>query len=157
MVDRAAWEKAGGKTVATSDPLSNAAATTDEGTATDKVSVGTLARGKGRIVFIGALLPDPTDQYPHWFGLNGYAPTALGHHLFQKAVTWSGGADGIVAPLPPATGATALPATSHQPPVAPLLVILAGAGLAAYRMVNRRGATRAILPRRRSRRPIRRY
>jgi hypothetical protein len=142
MIDRSAWEKAGGKTIATSDPLNNPTATTDEGTATDKVALGTLILGKGRIVFIGALLPDPTDQYPHWFGLDGYAPTALGHHLFQKAITWSRGAAGVVGPVPPAAGTAgaALPTTSrsHPPALPPLLAIFALAALGLLARAKRR-------------------
>ena len=33
---------------------------------------GTLKVGKGRIAIFGSLLPQPTEKYPHWFGLNGY-------------------------------------------------------------------------------------
>ncbi len=89
MVDRAAWEKAGGVTIATSDPLSQPKSAADEGTATDKVSVGTIKFGKGRVVFIGALLPDPTDKYPHWFGLGSYGVTFTGHYLFSQSITYS--------------------------------------------------------------------
>jgi hypothetical protein len=108
MVRRADWEKAGGKTIATSDPLSNATAVPDEGTATDKTSVGTLKIGSGRIVILGALLPDPTDSYPHWFGLDGTAMTSFGHHLFQKAVTWARGTGGCADTLAPTSTITAI-------------------------------------------------
>jgi hypothetical protein len=86
---RSAWEKAGGNTIATADPLDSPTATTDEGTKTDKVGLGTLKLGKGRIVFIGALLPDPTDRFPHWFGLGSYSVTFTGYHIFDQAITWS--------------------------------------------------------------------
>jgi hypothetical protein len=139
MVDRTAWEQAGGRTIATSDPLNNPTTTSDEGTATTRVSLGTLALGQGRIVFIGALLPDPTDKYPHWFGLNGYGPTGLGHHLFQKAVTWSRGADGILVagPTVPAGTSPTLPLTSVATGT-PLVVALALGLLAGWLRITRR-------------------
>ena len=139
MVDRTAWEHVGGKTLATSDPLSNPTSTADEGTNTNRVSLGTLTMGKGRIVFIGALLPPPTDRYPHWFGVNGYAPTALGHHLFQQAVTWSRGTQATLTGAPVAAAQGGLPFTSGgASPALPLtlviLVLTAGVLVRARRL-----------------------
>ena len=88
-VDRAAWEKLGGVTVATADPLGGKAQ--GEGTKTDRTSIGTLPLGKGRIVVFGALLPQPTENYDHWFGVNAYTVSIPGQQLLLRALRWSGG------------------------------------------------------------------
>lgn len=98
MVSRAGWEKLGGHTVATTDPLSNPTATVDEGTSTDKVSLGTLRLGKGRIVVFGAMLPDPTDKYRHPFGLSSYSPSYPAQSIFRQAITYSAGDGRSAAP-----------------------------------------------------------
>jgi hypothetical protein len=143
-IDRADWEKIGGKTIATAAPANDPKTTKAEGTATTQVALGTLALGKGRVVFIGALLPDPTDKYPHWFGLGNYGVTFTGHHIFTQAITYS--APGRV-PLPSAAVAPAasLPATSGPGAVGPgwpalatlFLLALAAATAAAWAALYR--------------------
>ena len=81
-IDRDAWEGAGGVTVGTTDPPADRKSV-DEGSTMDtygkrdanqdKTEIGVLPVGKGRIVIFGALLPKPTEEYSHWFGLNAYS------------------------------------------------------------------------------------
>lgn len=85
--DRAAWENLGGETIATADPLGGKAQ--GEGTATDRTAIGTLPFGKGRIVVFGALLPQPTEDYDHWFGVNAYTVSIPGQQLLLEALRWS--------------------------------------------------------------------
>jgi hypothetical protein len=86
-VDRDAWEAAGGVTIGTVDPPEDRKATL-EGTAEDLTNIGTLEVGKGRIVIFGALLPQPTEKFPHWFGLNGYTISAAGQTMLLRALDW---------------------------------------------------------------------
>ena len=85
--ERAAWEKQGGTTIATADPLGGKAQ--GEGTKTDRTAIGTLPLGKGRIVVFGALLPQPTESYDHWFGVNAYTVSIPGQQLLLEALRWS--------------------------------------------------------------------
>ncbi len=85
-VDRAAWQDAGGTTVATADPPESRKGGA-EGTETNKTSIGILKLGKGRIVIFGALLPQPTERYPHWFGLNAYSVSIPGQELLLRALS----------------------------------------------------------------------
>lgn len=87
-VDRDAWEQAGGVTVGTVDPPEDRKATT-EGFNENLTNIGTLKLGKGRIVIFGALLPQPTENYPHWFGLNGYTISAAGQTMLLRALSWT--------------------------------------------------------------------
>jgi hypothetical protein len=59
-----------------------------EGTETNKTSIGVLKLGKGHIIIFGALLPQPTERYPHWFGLNGYTVSIPGQQLLLNALRW---------------------------------------------------------------------
>lgn len=89
-VARADWEKAGGVTIGTVDPPADRHGGA-EGTATDKTSIGFVELGKGRIVIFGALLPQPSEDYEHWFGLNSYTVTIAGQELLLKALQTGGG------------------------------------------------------------------
>ena len=40
--------------------------------------------GKGRVRFLGALLPDPTEDFYHPYGLQNYAVTYTGYTLLQN-------------------------------------------------------------------------
>jgi hypothetical protein len=88
-VDRAAWERRGGTTIGTADPPGGKAG--GEGTKTDKTSVGTLKLGKGRVVILGAILPQPTERFDHWFGLDPYTVSIPGQQLLMNALRWEGG------------------------------------------------------------------
>jgi hypothetical protein len=73
-VDQVEWERVGGRTAGT--------------TSADQVTLGEIAAGKGVIRLVGALLPMPTEQYYHPFGLANYAVTYSGYQVFQNALQW---------------------------------------------------------------------
>ncbi|MGH2734329.1 MAG: hypothetical protein ACRDKZ_02015, partial [Actinomycetota bacterium] len=78
FVRESEWAKAKGK--------QRSVATTGS---TDNVSLGEIRYRGGRIRFIGALLPMPTDKFDHPFGLADYALTYSGYQLLQNALTWT--------------------------------------------------------------------
>jgi hypothetical protein len=84
-VQRAEWEEAGGITIGTVDPPQDRKGGA-EGTDTTKTSIGILEQGDGRIVIFGALLPQPSEDYEHWFGLNPYTVTIAGQELLLRAL-----------------------------------------------------------------------
>jgi Ca2+-binding RTX toxin-like protein len=81
-VKQNAWEAAGGRTAGTTGPT--------------QVTLGELALGQGRVRIIGPLLPMPTEQYYHPFGLASHALTYSGYQVFNNALQWN---------RPPAAGA----------------------------------------------------
>lgn len=86
-IDRVSWVSGGGTVVGTADPADDPKGTHD-GVEVDKVNVGTIPVGQGRLVVLGAVLPTPTEEFDHWFGLAPYAMTPLGEHLLTTAITW---------------------------------------------------------------------
>jgi hypothetical protein len=84
-IRRADWEKAGGITVGTVDPPRNRKLGA-EGQNTSKTAIGELKLGKGRVVIFGALLPQPSEDADHWFGLNPYTITIAGQDLLLNAL-----------------------------------------------------------------------
>lgn len=52
------------------------------------VSLGTINLGSGQIHFIGALLPDPTEEFYHPYGLDSYATTYSGNQILRNMVGW---------------------------------------------------------------------
>jgi hypothetical protein len=86
-VDRAIWEDKGGTTIGTADPPDDRKFG-EEGNATDKTEIGTLPLGKGRVVIFGGLLPQPTEHYPHWFGLDAYTISTPGQQMLLHALTY---------------------------------------------------------------------
>ncbi len=68
------WEAAGGRTAGTNG--------------TGRTIYGELTKGNGRIRFLGALLPDPTEQYFHPYGLQNYAVTYTGYTLLQNMLDY---------------------------------------------------------------------
>jgi hypothetical protein len=94
-VDRASWEHSHGVTVATADPPADRKFG-GEGTKTDKTEIGLRPLGKGRVVLFGALLPQPTEAYPHWFGLDGYTVSVPAQQILLRALAWN---DGRAKPL----------------------------------------------------------
>ncbi len=84
-IDRTIWEDAGGITIGTVDPPQDRKGGA-EGTNTTKTSIGVLEQGDGRIIIFGALLPQPSENYEHWFGLNPYTITIAGQELLLKAL-----------------------------------------------------------------------
>jgi hypothetical protein len=74
-VEQAAWEAAGGRTAATNG--------------TGRTAYGEVPLGKGRIRFLGALLPDPTEAFDHRYGLQNYAVTYTGYTLLQNMLKYT--------------------------------------------------------------------
>ncbi len=72
-VDRQAFEDAGGQTV---------------GVYGARTNLGQAAVGDGTVTVIGALLPDPTEDHYHPYGLASYATTYTGNQIFRNAVGW---------------------------------------------------------------------
>ena len=73
-VDQIEWERAGGRTAGT--------------TTADETTLGELPLGAGVVRVIGALLPMPTDQAYHPFGLANYAVTYSGYQVLSNALQW---------------------------------------------------------------------
>lgn len=70
-VDTAAWEAAGGVTA---------------GTTSGQTIYGEAPLGEGTVRILGALLPDPTEEFYHPFGLQDYAVTYTGYTLLQNMI-----------------------------------------------------------------------
>lgn len=71
-VDQTEWERLGGRTVGI--------------TGADQVTLGELKLGAGTIRIVGALLPMPTEQYYHPFGLANYALTYTGYQVLKNTL-----------------------------------------------------------------------
>jgi hypothetical protein len=91
-VDQIEWERLGGRTAGT--------------TTADQVTLGEMALGNGVVRVVGALLPMPTEQFYHPFGLANYAVTYSGYQVLHNALQWD-------RPLPDLT-VTNLEATSTK-------------------------------------------
>jgi hypothetical protein len=100
VVDRAAFESAGGRVV---------------GMAAGGVALGEVAVGDGRITVLGSLLPVPTTEFDHPFGLSAYGVTYSGYEVLRNLLDWTNPTppERPVAPRP--TGPTRLPATGGLP------------------------------------------
>ena len=79
-IDRAVWEKAGGRTAATSAD----GGARDAAPVYDRVTLGELKLGTGQVRVAGALLPQPTNNYDHPQGLEPHAVTYSGYILFRN-------------------------------------------------------------------------
>ncbi|HEX7255720.1 MAG TPA: CARDB domain-containing protein [Gaiellaceae bacterium] len=73
-VDQLEWERLGGRTAGI--------------TTADQVTLGELPLGGGVVRVIGALLPMPSEQYYHPFGLANYALTYTGYQVLNNALQW---------------------------------------------------------------------
>jgi putative cell wall-binding protein len=82
-VDRDVWEDAGGVTVG----LAGAGRLPSVGDA-DHVTYGELPLGDGVIRILGGLLPMPTTEYDHPFGLGGYGVAFSGYQVFHNMLQW---------------------------------------------------------------------
>ncbi len=83
-VDQLRWETLGGRTVGL--------------TTADQVTLGEMKHGSGTVRVIGALVPMPTDQYDHPFGLANYAATYSGYQVFRNALQAGVGVGGAKCP-----------------------------------------------------------
>jgi MYXO-CTERM domain-containing protein len=54
----------------------------------DDIALGRVKLGAGEIQFIGALLPDPTEEFYHPYGLDPYATTYSGNQMFRNMLYW---------------------------------------------------------------------
>ncbi len=72
-VNTDAWEAAGGTTT---------------GTTGGQTSYGEISLGSGKIRFLGALLPQPSEDFFHPYGLQNYAVTYTGYTLLQNMLVW---------------------------------------------------------------------
>ncbi|MGH2699594.1 MAG: M14 family zinc carboxypeptidase [Actinomycetota bacterium] len=86
IVDQQAWQDAGGTTAARTLVRETVSPGSSSTTGT---SLGELDYGAGRIRIAGALLPDPTEQNYHPYGLASYALTYTGYQLFENLVDWT--------------------------------------------------------------------
>ena len=91
-VDKAEWEKAGGRTAGTSADAGDR----DAAPVYTRVTLGELKRGKGQIRIAGALLPQPTEKFDHPLGLEPYAVTYTGYIVVRNLFdTTAGGLPGL--------------------------------------------------------------
>lgn len=104
-VDQAAWEAAGGTTAGTNG--------------TGRAIWGELPVDAGRVRFLGALLPQPTEDFYHPYGLQNYAVTYTGYTLLQNALAYDAeNLGGGSAPPPPPVAPPAPPLAPPPPPLA---------------------------------------
>ncbi|MBW3562976.1 MAG: hypothetical protein KY437_10825 [Actinobacteria bacterium] len=133
LVDRFAWEEAGGRVV---------------GVMGGDVTLGELPVEDGVVRVLGSLVPFPTDDYDHPFGLSGYGVTYSGYEIFRNMLDWTNPNGTVARPQPqpaeePAEEEPApadLPATGGGPGLW-TLIALAVAVLVAVRLRRRLGAT----------------
>jgi len=103
-VDKEAWEKAGGRTAGTSAD----SGTRDAAPVYERVTLGELKKGKGQIRISGALLPQPTEEFDHPFGLEPYALTYTGYIVMRNLL------DTTARGLPGLPGARDTPAPGDR-------------------------------------------
>ena len=73
-VSQAAWEAGGGTTTGTNG--------------TGRTAYGEKPLGQGVVRFLGALLPQPTEEHYHPYGLQDYAVTYTGYTLLENMLRW---------------------------------------------------------------------
>lgn len=88
IVDQAAFEAAGGVTSGVSRNVTfNALGQAQlEEQGSEATIYGELPVGEGQVRILGALLPDPTEEFYHPFGLQDYAVTYTGYTLLQNMI-----------------------------------------------------------------------
>jgi hypothetical protein len=84
IIDPAAWQAAGGLNLGRSYVRPGP----EGGDGFAGVSLGELPLGDGAIRIIGALLPEPTQDNFHPYGLSSHALTYTGYQLFENATDW---------------------------------------------------------------------
>jgi hypothetical protein len=82
VIARAAWETAGGHTVATTG---NNSGGSDQGT---QMSVGELPLGDGIVRVMGGGLHMPTEQNDHRYGLKDYSLTYSGLYILENSIVY---------------------------------------------------------------------
>jgi hypothetical protein len=82
VVEKAAWESAGGKTIGTTGNNSGSS-NPDQDSVT---SIGELRLGGGLVRIVGGALPTPTEANDHRYGLRNYALTYTGLFIMENAI-----------------------------------------------------------------------
>ncbi|MHB1260553.1 MAG: hypothetical protein ACYC2H_02430 [Thermoplasmatota archaeon] len=77
------------------------------------IGIGKVAVGAGQIQFMGSLLPDPTEEFYHPYGLDPYATTYSGNQILRNMLYW-----GNVIDTPPVVLAGGEILESDNEPVA---------------------------------------
>lgn len=60
----------------------------DRCTTSGRVGLGQLDVGDGQVQFIGSLLPNPTEEFYHPYGLDPYATTYSGNQILRNMLYW---------------------------------------------------------------------
>jgi hypothetical protein len=142
-VSTEAWEAAGGEVVG---HLATGSTTPPD---TSRTTYGQARLGEGVVRFLGALLPQPTEEYLHPYGLQNYAVTYTGYTLLQNSIAWDAPGLGATEPAPapapnpdprpePRPRPAPLPSTGSDLPW-PALVVLLGAALTWSARARRAG------------------
>ncbi|MFP5219386.1 MAG: M14 family zinc carboxypeptidase [Actinomycetes bacterium] len=99
----------------------------DEG----NVTYGEIPVGDGQVRVLGSLLPFPTDEYDHPFGLNDYSITFTAYEMAKNLLSWdrdtgSSGSPGTGTDGTPSQAGGTLPKTGADPavPLAALLLVM---------------------------------
>lgn len=90
-VEPEAWKAVGGKSVGVVELPGSAPAASPlgpVGPSATGINLGELSLGTGTIRILGALLPDPTEEYYHPYGLDSYATTYTGNLLLRNLLNW---------------------------------------------------------------------
>jgi hypothetical protein len=99
-VDRAAYEAAGGRVV---------------GTVGDGVTFGEIGVGNGVVRILGSLLPMPTEEYDHPYGLASYGVTYSGYEVTRNLLDWTRPIDrGCIPERVPDSGFTDTAGNTHE-------------------------------------------
>jgi hypothetical protein len=130
-VDQTTWEAAGGRTAGT--------------TGTSKTSFGELAVGQGKVRILGSLLPDPSGDASHPFGVSDYGVTYVGYRLFENLLDASASLSPPIVengPLTTNPNPPGGPVTLPDAPLSPVLLALPSAVVLALAVVLRRRSKR---------------
>ncbi|MEY2424837.1 MAG: hypothetical protein QOI61_409, partial [Actinomycetota bacterium] len=107
IVNVDAWKKAGGTIDGRAAAKSPSAANNEP----IGVAYGEVPIGRGRVRIAGGLLPTPTENYPHQFGLEGFALSWTGWQVLVNLLSAGTAAPSNTAVL----GITVLPETGAHP------------------------------------------
>jgi hypothetical protein len=115
------------------------------------IGLGKVPVGKGQVQFIGSLLPDPTEEFYHPYGLDPYATTYSGNQILRNMLFWGNSLTsppivitdkGIVQsnnePVAPVAAPPAKDVAAKKSPALDLLPIVGLLGAAAIALRRRR-------------------
>ncbi|MBI4392735.1 MAG: hypothetical protein HY556_02920 [Euryarchaeota archaeon] len=54
----------------------------------NQTNLGIVKLGSGKVTFIGAMLPDPSEEFYHPYGLDSYATTYSANQILRNALGW---------------------------------------------------------------------